>query len=376
MTHKHARTDVTILAAPFGFGPLGKALAIAHEFENRGMTVKIMGDVSAMKISKASGIYSENYEYRKLLNLKDLNTKIVLSCMDVSTPIIKSGIPLILVDSLFWLRGRWERFPKHNADLILAQKFFTSAPQEVIDSVSGRLHFVDAVLPSSVVSSGPNNAGKLVILYPGGMRSPYLGIDYQEKYLAWGVEVVLKAMKESNLSTKNFVTIVPPQLIDSPTVRAIQDAGGRVESIVADMGRLLRDAYCLILAPGIEIMLEACALGKMPNYIPAFNGSHIPQLMAYRKASVGNEICPSYADALREYESKTDNLSGLSKEIERQNFELLLKPKYKLESVKNLVTALSKREQVEDRFPLGKYGAQQVVDHALKMLGIYYIVTV
>ena len=45
---------------------------------------------------------------------------------------------------------------------------------------------------------------------------------------------------------------------------------------------------------------------------------------AYRKASLGNELCPSYANALREYESETDNLSSLSRDIEKRNFNLLM----------------------------------------------------
>lgn len=90
--------------------------------------------------------------------------------------------------------------------------------------------------------------------------------------------------------------------------------------------------------------------------------------MAYRQAGVGSEICPSYADALREFEATTDHLSGLSKEIEERNFDLLLQPEYKAEGVANLVGALTVRETVANRYPLGKHGAAQVVDHAISMM--------
>jgi len=368
MSIEHYPTDITLLAAPFGFGPLGKALAIAHEFEDRGLSVKILGDEAAQKITVASGIQAGEYKYREPLDLKDLHTEIVLSCLDISTPITKSGTPLILVDSLFWLRGLWERFPEHNADRVLAQRFFVEPPEEVRNMVGDRLHTVDAILPASSIEPVINDDGELIVLYPGGMRSPYLGLDYQEKYLYWAVEVVSEAMKSGDVDPANFVAVVPPQLLGSFVVKNVMDFGGRVESGVTDLGHLLRDARCLALAPGIEIMLEACAMGKIPRYIPAFNGSHIPQLMAYRQAGVGKEICPTYADALREFEANTDNLSGLSKEIEKRNFNMLLQPEYKQEGIKSLMGALATRETNNNRYPLGKYGAAQVVDHALTML--------
>jgi hypothetical protein len=332
------------------------------------MTVKVLGDEYARKIASASGLIAESYEYRQPLDLADLNTGVTLSCLDISTPIEKSGKPLLLVDSLFWLRGVWEHFPEHNADRVLAQRFFVDAPREVLNSVAGRLHTVDAILPASSVNPEINNNGELVVLYPGGMRSPYLGLGYQEKYLQWGIDVVMEAMNTANIDPANFVVITPPQLLSSMAVNTVENFGGRIESGVTDLGHLLRDARTLVLAPGIEIMLEACAMGKVPHYIPAFNGSHIPQLMAYRQAGVGKEICPSYADALRELEATTGHLSSLSKEIEQRSFDLLLQPEYRQEGVTSLVRALSARETIADRYPLGKHGAAQVVDHALSMM--------
>lgn len=368
MNIEHQSTDATLLAAPFGFGPLGKATAIAQEFENRGLTVKILGDDLAQSIAAASGLLVEGYTYRQPLDLADLNTGIVLSCLDISTPIKKSTTPLVLVDSLFWLRGLWERFPEDNADRILAQKFFVEAPQKTRDAVGDILHTVDAILPPFSINPELNDHGELLVLYPGGMRSPYLGLDYQEKYLSWSVDVVIEAMKTVDLDPANFVAIVPPQLLSSMTIGTVEGFGGRVESTLTDLGPLLRDARCLVAAPGIEIMLEACALGKAPHYLPAFNGSHIPQLIAYRQADIGKEICPSYTDALGGLETATGHLSELSKGVEQFNLNMLWRREFKEEGVANLVGALTTRRTIENRYPLGRHGAAQVVDHALSMM--------
>ncbi len=122
------------------------------------------------------------------------------------------------------------------------------------------------------------------------------------------------------------------------------------------------------MAPGIEIMLEACAMGLSPHYLPAFNGSHIPQLMAYRQANVGKELCPSYADELRKFELNTDNLSKLSIDIAKQNSKRLFTSRYKAEAIMNLTNALQQRSQPIEKYPLGTHGASQVVSHALALL--------
>ena len=90
--------------------------------------------------------------------------------------------------------------------------------------------------------------------------------------------------------------------------------------------------------------------------------------MAYRSAHIGKEICPSFADALKELEGNTDSLSGLSKEVEHRNFKLLLENKFKQESITNLVHILNANESIKNRYPLGKFGAAQVVDHAVSMM--------
>ncbi len=111
-------TDVTLIAAPFGFGPTGKSLAVSRELIRRGYSVKILGDENTIKLVNDAGILAYQYEYRTELNLADLRSKVVVSYLDISTKIInESNIPLVFADSLFLSRGRLEnpqaqeRFP-------------------------------------------------------------------------------------------------------------------------------------------------------------------------------------------------------------------------------------------------------------------------
>ena len=118
-------TDVTIIAAPFGFGPTGKSLAIARKLIKRGYSVKILGDKNTLKLTNDAGILAYEYKYRTEINLADLRSKVVISYLDISTKIINpSNTPLVFADSLFWLRGWFEREYNYPAILTLSQKFF------------------------------------------------------------------------------------------------------------------------------------------------------------------------------------------------------------------------------------------------------------
>ncbi len=354
-------SDVTLLVAPFGFGSLGKGLAMAEEFIRQGYSVKILCDPVAQKVVKPSGIPVANYEYREELELKNLNTKAVISSGDIGTPIIKGDTPFIVVDSLFWLRGKWERLPSSEADIYIAQRFFLNAPKAAEDAIGERLKYVDAILPHWA-TSGQVVTGDKVVVYPGGMRSPVLTQDYQEAYLSWVESVVSNSVALAGLEKRNIVAVIPPQMLNSRAVSRLREYGTVVEAGVNALGNLLKEARCLVVAPGIETMLEATALGLKPHYLPAYNGSHIPQLIAYRKAGVGDEICPSYSRELEELEKDTDWLNKLTMDVSQKNLESLSDPKYVDEATINLRDILAHNEAKAPRYPLGRNGSSQLVD--------------
>lgn len=359
---KHQPTDVTIFAAPFGFGPLGKAMAIAHVFEDRGISVKVLTDDIGQKIVKASGLTAEEYKYKQELDLATLNTKVAISSLDISTPIKKSGVPLALYDSLFWLRGTWEHLPKYNEDIYIAQDFFAEAPQEAYDSVKDHLHMVDAVLPRSSSEEREGALGDRVVLYPGGLKSPHLPLQYQEQYLAWAVEAIKNAMAASDIAIDKFSAIIPPQLADSETANSLRELGATVESAVDDLGKIILSAKAFIIAPGIETMLESCALGKIPLYLPAYIAPHVPQLIALRKAGVGKELCPTFNDEVMKFDAKGENMGKLSKDMLDYNSEKLYQRRYQQEIEEILTAFLKNPQKAPNRYPLGKDGASQVVD--------------
>ena len=180
--------------------------------------------------------------------------------------------------------------------------------------------------------------------------------------------MVSEAIHSAHSKMSDLIIIAPPQLQTPAITDRITSLGSKIKFGVGDLGYFLRNSQCFITAPGIEATLESYASGKLPHYLPAFNGSHIPQLIAYRKEGIGRELCPSYANELRQIERTTDSLSTLSMAVEKSNIEKLTKLPYSREGIKNLVTALENAQEVQNRYPLGKDGAIQCVDIALSLL--------
>jgi len=359
---EYAPTDVTLFAAPFGFGPLGKAMALAHQFEDRGYTVKVLTDEVGLKIVKASGLNGDMYAYKQTLDLADLNSDLAISCMDISTPIIKSDIPLVLFDSLMWLRGSWEHLPKYNEDIYIAQRFFTEPPEMAVEKIKDHLHVVDAVLPRSSAAPHEIVQGTKVVLYPGGLKSPHLALEYQEQYLSWVIDAILPALERNDISLSDLTIILPPQILDTQLATDLQKKGIEIKSKQKDLGAIISDAKAFIIAPGIETMLEGTAQGKIPLYLPAYIAPHIPQLVGLRKAGVGIELCPSFNDKFMTYEANGENMGALSKDMLHYNQEELYQDKYKQEVTNVLDKFLKQPRLAQNPYPLGKNGADQVID--------------
>jgi hypothetical protein len=169
-------------------------------------------------------------------------------------------------------------------------------------------------------------------------------------------------MASSDIAIDKFTAIIPPQLADSNTANSLRDLGATVESAVDDLGKIILSAKAFIIAPGIETMLESCALGKIPLYLPAYIAPHVPQLIALRKASVGKELCPTFNDEVMKFDAKGENMGKMSKDMLDYNSEKLYQRHFQQGIEETLIAFLKNPQKAPDRYPLGKDGASQVVD--------------
>lgn len=360
-------TDVTIIAAPFGFGPTGKSIAIARELIRRGYSVKILGDKNTLKLANDADFLAYEYKYRTEINLANLRSKVVVSYLDVSTKIINSSnIPLILADSLFWLRGWFEREYDYPAIMTLSQKFFKDPLLKEINKTN-EFHEVGAILSPRFLSDLPNKQKRL-IFYPGGLRSPYLGDEYGRAYYNWCLSVILESANRAEWDYGDFVFILPPQLNSEDILEQLKKIGIKYLINCSNIAEFFLSATHAFISPGIETTLESLASGINPLFTLAFNGSHIPQLIADRIANVGVELSKTFNKGTKQFESGTNHLSGLSMKVEEYTMKSLGDKQIFEEAVETMTRYLTTNHDVKNRFPLGKDGAKEVVDYLEKYL--------
>lgn len=366
------RTDITIIAAPFGFGPTGKSLAIAKELVRRGYSVKILGDKNTVKLVADAGLLAYEYRYREVLNIADLRTRVVVSYLDISTPIENpANIPLVFADSLFWLRGRFERGYDYPADMVLSQKFFMS-PLMSERKKTKCFHEVGAILSPGFLKELPRKT-KSLVFYPGGLRSPYLGDEYGLLYYKWCKKVLLSAAEKTKWSLRSLTFVLPPQLNVKSVISELEKDGIRFLIGCSDTSQYLMSATHAFISPGIETTLESLASGINPMFTPAFNGSHIPQLLADRSAKIGKELSRTFNLGAKRFEKKTSHLSGLSMAVERYTMDKLSDSKVFSEAVDSMARYLSSSQKVRKRFPLGKTGAKDIADYIEMFLKKEYV---
>ena len=365
---KMKSTDVTIIAAPFGFGPTGKSLAIARELIKRGYSVKILGDKNTLRLTNDAGILAYEYKYRTEINLADLRSKVVVSYLDISTKITNpSSTPLVFADSLFWLRGWFEKEYNYPAILTLSQKFFKDPLPEEINRTK-EFHEVSAILSPGFLADLPKKQKKL-IFYPGGVRSPYLGDAYGRAYYDWCLAVIVESAKRAGWEYDDFIFILPPQLNKDDILAELDSLGIKYLINCTNTAEYFLPATHAFISPGIETTLESLASGINPLFTPAFNGSHIPQLIADRMSNVGIELSETFNRGSKQFEAGTNHLSGLSMKVEEYTMKALKNAQIFDEAVNTMSKYLIDDHEIKNRFPLGKDGASEIANYLEEFLG-------
>jgi hypothetical protein len=361
--------DVAILAAPFGFGPLSKALAVAEALLDQDVSVKILSDTRARTIVEASNVAFAEYTYRSPMRAQDLGSGFVLSCMDMQTPIAKDPDGAIgMLDSLLWLRAEWETALDVECDVYFAQRFLTPIDDELGVRLGERLCIVDAILPIGSLSADISERSDRTLLYPGGLRTPHMTDEEQAAYLYWSWQVVKSAFAELEKSARDIVALVPDHLLSSRAVSEMKGAGADVISGVRDVHACLQRVNRVVAPPGIEIVLDSAAAGAEMCFLPSYLGPHVPQLAAMLNHEMGFDLAREYHSALFAAVTASRDLGAASRSVVRScmsHVELA-------GGVESASAALVARIQIgavrRPRFPLGSAGATQVAGRVLEYL--------
>ncbi|MBP0013671.1 MAG: hypothetical protein J7545_03105 [Roseofilum sp. SBFL] len=179
---------ILIYAAPFSYGPTGKALSLASHLKDDYNIDFVAYDTSwelialdGMSISKKSRLIPlENLDDKTLLQYS-----LIISCSDLSLALrAKSlGIKSVMFDSVFWWRS-----PNIediiSIDAYIIQDFLgVDHAIKLLGKQPSNLYKVGAVFRKNIDQiENRSNSNKQILINYGGIESPYIKVPKNSKY--------------------------------------------------------------------------------------------------------------------------------------------------------------------------------------------------
>ena len=290
------RGSVAFIAAPYGYGPSSKAVAISSHLP-RSIHRVHLGYGPALGMARSSNAFSScvelDFNSRPACVAKQLASYDVLVFIN-STRFISAaateGRPIILVETLAWLRDA----PPPCSSLLsayFAQRFFHhpfSPELEALDNFT----VVDAILPASIspvsrLDPRPTSRPKSPLIHCGGLFSPVLVTGADQDFVARTLDATrtlnepLRAILPEYLHSR-----LPPHIAGEFALLNCSPLSVHEQIIGSD--------FCLTTT-GIEFTYESLALGVPTLFLPPFNASQAYQLAYHRWACA--ESIPFQANA-------------------------------------------------------------------------------
>ncbi|MBI4185661.1 hypothetical protein HY524_01255 [Candidatus Berkelbacteria bacterium] len=258
------KPTIVVVANPFGYGPAGKAIAVAEEFHRRGNTHVLIVGSSFIK-----EIIPSVLEFREI---DERNEKEIVNFLTtVENPVIFSSqnrfairaakqinIPNAFLDGLSWF---WHKIPH---DHLLADEIFWMNYPDMLEKAQIVSRAITLV-PAVVSVPQPLNNRKGTLIHLGGCRNPLVEL-FPKQYL----DLLLRALKESTID----VTITG----GADVIDFIRRSGfrGRAESLQhTDFVNALNKSKHFLTTAGQTATLEAFALGVPTSFLPPMNLSQL-----------------------------------------------------------------------------------------------------
>lgn len=217
------KKTIAIFSNPFGYGPTGKAIAIAEAFVKNGYKdVVFVGDSFVQEIipNNITCISANERNKEEIIKvLKQIKNPVVISSQNrFAVYAAKSlGIPSAFLDGLAWF---WKDIP--NDHLIADQIFWMNYPhiKDKLPKNFNRIHIVPAIIDVKVDVKKQNQT----LIHIGGCKNPltevfpkhYLDIladglsriYYTDKIIVTGGSEAIKYLKSLLVINRNKITAV------------------------------------------------------------------------------------------------------------------------------------------------------------------------
>lgn len=287
---------ILIYAAPFSYGPTGKALSLASHLKDY-YDIDFAGyDTSWELIALDSMSVSKKSQPILLDSLDDktlLNYSLIISCSDLSLALRAKSLDIksVMFDSVFWWRS-----PKvediSSIDAYIVQDFL--GVDQAIDALGNKpsnLHKVGAVFRKNIsqIEKASGRTKRILINY-GGIESPYIQVPRNSKY-----PFIMTDILSPLFTTKSdfeFVVTGKHHVMMALADEYQNHCNIRFETLEHNAFlSCIAKSDLVITTPGIETFYETVFFGKSSVLLLPHNSTQYLQLIALINAGIESPVC-------------------------------------------------------------------------------------
>ena len=287
---------ILIYAAPFSYGPTGKALSLASHLKDY-YDIDFAGYDTSWELIALDSMSVSKKSQPLLLDSLDnktlLNYSLIISCSDLSLALRAKSLDIksVMFDSVLWWRS-----PKVEdislIDAYIVQDFL--GVHRAIDALGNKppnLHKVGAVFRKNIsqIEKAPGRTKRILINY-GGIESPYIQVPRNSKY-----PFIMTDILSSLFTTKSdfeFVVTGKHHVMKALADEYQNHSNVRFETL--DHNAFLScigSSDLVITTPGIETFYETVYLGKSSVLLLPHNSTQYLQLLALIDAGIESDVC-------------------------------------------------------------------------------------
>jgi hypothetical protein len=358
---KQAMKKILIYAAPFSYGPTGKALSLASHLKDY-YDIDLAGYDTSLELLALDDINISDSEQNEPL-LRDrlddeklLTYSLVISCSDLNLALRakKLGIKSVMLDSVFWWRSPTIE-DITSVDAYIVQDFL--GVDQAIDTLPKKpsnLHKVGAILRKNIneIKKDSNKTERIVINY-GGIESPYVKVPENSNY-PFIITKILSSLFETKSDTEFIVT---GKFNVMKVLANEYNSYHNVKFETLDHNSFLNcigSSNMVITTPGIETFYETIYFEKPSVLLLPHNSTQYLQLLALIEAGIENPVCHyNYYSLDNKYQRHIDE----SKEVKAviDSFNCLTSSHKSLSDYQqNLYELVDNRLTVKDAYELKK----------------------
>lgn len=306
---------VAFIAAPYGFGPSSKAIAVSSHL-GRSIEADYYGDGPPLDMAKSSNQFSQCLRLDFTQPAEDVSTLlsaykvlVFVNTMRYIPSLSMRYDSIVYIDTLAWLRDE-QPACLNSIKACFAQKFFrySESPDRMM---SGRYCQTSAIVPrtlSCACCPGGDRisaCNKSPIVHCGGLYSPVM---YDGADVAF-VECLYDAMRDVPSPLR---VILPRHLQDH--FRDINSALSVIDCSPVSVHEHIAGSVFALTTSGIEFTYECVSLGVPVIFLPPFNASQYLQLKYYEQAFHGSISFQLDDDMLKPKSSMLDEATALIQE--------------------------------------------------------------